>query len=479
MLSVEKINLLITFEFFNLKNNRHIWFILLIFNRNLFFVLRRSFMTNEEWLISEVDKWQDENIVDREVGEKIKSKYEIYKPFNFNIFAILLAILGGVLIVSGIGLITFYNWKTLSAIGKIAVAVSPLIISYIISFFTILFKYDNRIWKEASAFLNVSSMFLALALIVNGFHFSMSLSDYLIICSLLALPVIYIMQAVFPLILYYIAILMWGSINMSFTTALILFCLFMLGTVLIFINIKKFNKILKHNLIISALAGLPFMVLIVKMLNGDAILATFLYSTILFAARDIKKSYLPFRQISVVVSLLAIIYVTTSHAWTIYEGNFGGITLGIVTGLTLLASLALEVFNTKDNNYEFSYLLVLMALSIVRYIGGCLHVGSFIMQMVFMGLSVLVAMLVAFGFVSLGKSQKKLVISTIGFVIIGIILLIKIFETNLFFLGRAVAFLVLGSVSLILVIFVSGSKNGADEKESVEVNTNEKIDINN
>ena len=81
-------------------------------------------------------------------------------------------------------------------------------------------------------------------------------------------------------------------------------------------------------------------------------LAIFLYSTLLFAARDVKKSYLPFKKISVVVSLLGILYITTSHAWAVYDGTFGGIALGILTGLTLLSSLAIEVFNTKDNNYK-------------------------------------------------------------------------------------------------------------------------------
>ena len=234
-------------------------------------------MNKEEWLINEVDKWQDDNIIDPDVGEKIKSQYEIFRTFNFNIYAILFAILGGVLIVSGIGLIAFYNWKTLIGIGKIAVAIAPLIISYILSFYTILFKTDKKVWKEASAFLNVASMFLALALIVIGFHFNMSLNNYLMICSLLTIPVIYIMQAVSPLVIYYIAILLWGSMNITFGTAPILLGLFLLGVGLIAFNIKGFNKSFKYNSIICALAGLPFFILFVKMLNGDSLLAIFLY----------------------------------------------------------------------------------------------------------------------------------------------------------------------------------------------------------
>jgi hypothetical protein len=293
------------------------------------------------------------------------------------------------------------------------------------------------------------------------------------------------MQAVSPLVIYYIGILLWGCLNIKFGNAPIFFALFCFGTGLIFINIKKYNKTFKYNSIISVLAGLPFMILFIKMLNGDMVLGVFLYSTLLFAARDIKKSYLPFRQIALVVSLIGLIYITTSHSWSIYDGTFWGITLGIITGIILLASLAIEVFNTKDNSYEFSYLIVLMALSIIRYIGGCLHTTSLMLQMIFMGLGIASTLLVALGLVSLAKSKKNMAIALGGFSLIGITLLIKIFETNLFFVGRAVAFLVLGSISLIAVIFLSNKVESADAQaeqddnvdteETMEVEVNEEV----
>ena len=157
-------------------------------------------------------------------------------------------------------------------------------------------------------------------------------------------------------------------------------------------HIKRFGKTFRYNTCISALAGLPFMILLVKMLNGDEILAAFLYSTVLFAARDVKRGYLHFKLISLVVSLLAIVYITLSQAWNLYYREFGGITLGILTAIILLGSLAIEVFNTKENNYEFTYLLVLMGLAIVRYIWECLNLNGLTFQIVFMAISLIVAL---------------------------------------------------------------------------------------
>jgi len=421
-------------------------------------------MNKEEWLINEVDKWQDDSLIDNETGEKIKKQYELYRSFNINIFAILFAILGATLIVSGIGLISFYNWKTMPSVVKTIVAVSPLIISYIMSIYTLIFKTENRIWKESSAFLNVASLFFALGIIVTEFHFDMTLSQYLILSSILTVPVIYIMQAVSPLIIYYSAILLWGSLNISLSAAPILLLLFLLGTGVIAFHIKRLGKTFRYNACISALAGLPFMVLFSRMLNGDEVLAAFLYSAILFAARDIKRGCLHFKLISVVVSLLALVYITTSQAWNLYYEEFGGITLGILTGIMLLGSLAIEVFNTKENNYEFSYLLVLLGLSIIRYIWGCLHLNSLVFQIILMALSIIIALLVAIGFISLGKAQKRVEIASVGFGIIALMVLIKIFEVNLFFLWRAVSFLVLGSISLVLVIFLAKG----EKKEEIE-----------
>jgi len=429
-------------------------------------------MNKEEWLINEVDKWQDDKIIDSETGNKIKSQYELYRNFNPNIFAILFSILGAVLIIAGSGLGAFYSWHKLPSAGKVIVAVFPLIISYILSIYTILFKTENKILRELSAFINVVSMFLALGVIVVSFHLEMNLSQYLIVSSILTIPVLYIMQAISPLIIYYGAILMWGSLNISLLTAPILLLLFLLGLGLMIFNIKTFNKTLKYNINICALAGWPFMILFTKMLNGDWIIATFLYSTILFALRDIKRHYFAFGKIAVVISILTIIYATTSQAWIPVGEKFGGILLGILTGLVLLASLALEVFNTKDNTYEFSYLLILMGLSIIRYVWGCIHSNDIIFQIVFMSLGIIIALLVCLGLVSLGKVKKRMSIAIISFIILGSIVLIKIFETNLFFLGRTIGFLGIGSIFLILVIFLS--KGSDNENQVVETAQQEK-----
>lgn len=423
-------------------------------------------MNKEEWLINEVDKWQEDSIIDSVAGEKIKKQYELYRNYNPNIFAILFAILGAVLMVAGAGIAAFYTWPKMTGVTKTIVAVSPLVLSYVLSIYTILFKTDNKIWKESSAFLNVVSMFGALGAIILSFHLRMSLSQYLIISSALTIPVLYIMQAVSPLIIYYGAVLAWGSLNISGTNAAILLLLFLLGVGLIAFNIKTLNKTLKYNVTVCAIAGLPFMVLFVKMLKGDAILAMLLYSTLLFAARDIRRHYFPFKLISMVVSLITIVSMTTSQAWAPIDGKYGGIILGIITGLILLASLSLEVFNTQENNYEFSYLLILMGSSIIRYIWGCIQTDDIVLQMVFMGVGIVLALLVALGFVSLGKLNKKMETSMTGFIILGILILIKIFETNIFFLGRALGFLGLGCISLIMVILLSSKNNSEENNET-------------
>ena len=441
-------------------------------------------MNREDWLINEVDKWQEDKIIDAEAGEKIKKQYEIYRNFNPNIFTILFAILGAILIVSGIGIVAFYNWRTLPKIAKLVIAVAPLVISYIISIFTVLFKTESKVWKESSAFLNTVSLFFALGIIVPVFHFEMTLSNYLIISSILTLPVIYIMQSASPLIIYYTAILFWGSLNISLMTAPILLLLFLLGAGVIAFSIKTFSKTFRYTACILAIAGLPFMILFTKMLNGDSVLAALLYSTILFAARDVKRSTMHFKLISVLVSILTIIYMTTSQAWTMFQGDFGGITLGILTALVLLGSLALEVFNPKENTYEFAYLLLLMGLSIIRYVWGCIHLESILLQMIFMGVGIIISLLTALGFVELGKQNKKINISTIGFVMLALTILIKIFESSLLFVWRGVAFLVIGSLFLVLVavLLILNSKseenndtqpaqnaeNQSENKETVE-----------
>ena len=69
-------------------------------------------------------------------------------------------------------------------------------------------------------------------------------------------------------------------------------------------------------------------------------------------------------------------------------------------------------------------------------------------------------------------------ISLIGFMILGFTLLIKIFEKNLFFLWKAIAFFVLGIASIVAVICLSriNKKRKGEEIEGTDKKANEKID---
>lgn len=422
-------------------------------------------MNKEEWLINEVDKWQADNIIDAEAGDKIKKQYELYKSFNFNIFTILFSILGAVLIVSGLGLLIFNKWAEIPSWGKLTVAFLPLVISYIISIFSLITKIESKIWKEASALFNTISMFLALAIIVTGFHFNISFSQYLLIASLTTLPVAYIMNAVSPLIIYYTAILMWGSLNITFTSAFILVGLFILGTGLIFLNIKRLTKRFLYNIWLCILLAFPLMILVTKMLNGDLILGTLLYSTILFAARGLKIKYArAFKLVATTISTVLIILLTLKKVWIPIQ-DFGAISLGILTAVSLLASLTLEVFNQNENNYEFSYLLMLMALAIVRYVWGCLHLEGIMFEIIFMMIGIIAAITLTVGYVALGKRNKELVTSSLGFAIAGIIILLKVLDDTLFFAWKAVGFLIIGSIFLVVTIFLP---NENKEVETVE-----------
>jgi hypothetical protein len=144
--------------------------------------------------------------------------------------------------------------------------------------------------------------------------------------------------------------------------------------------------------------------------------------------------------------------LTTFNAWIFQIENFGGVLLGVFTGLILFASLAIEAFNKKENNYEFSYLLTLITLTIIRYVGGCIHSDDLVFKIVFMVLSIIITLIMALGFVAFGKSLKEMKISIIGFFILASIILIKTFETNLFFVWRAVTFLILDCKSAIFPI---------------------------
>ena len=191
-------------------------------------------MKKEKWLLGEIDKWEQESLISPEISNTLKERYAPQK--HISLLIILFSVIGSLLIGAGIILILARNWYFLPLFLRVTLAFLPLLVSQALAVFVIKRKYDSIAWRESVSILVTASVFAAVAIVGQVFHIAGDYSVYILKCGLLSLPMIYILEASAPLIVYYWTVLNWAGLEKSTVNAIILLLLFAAGAAFVFIK---------------------------------------------------------------------------------------------------------------------------------------------------------------------------------------------------------------------------------------------------
>jgi uncharacterized membrane protein len=102
----------------------------------------------------------------------------------------------------GIVLLIAHNWDEFSNRLKTIIAFLPLIIGQALCFYTLSKRKDSVLWKECSAVVLFFGVMACISLISQIYHINGSLSDFLLTCLLLTVPLVYIMSSSVVSLLY-------------------------------------------------------------------------------------------------------------------------------------------------------------------------------------------------------------------------------------------------------------------------------------
>ena len=402
----------------------------------------------KKWLLKEIDLWQIENVIDAASADVLKNRYS--QKDNNDTLSIIFSILGSLLIGTGIILILAKNWFYMPTAFKVAISIFPLLTGQGLSIFIILKKYESVAIRDGVAIFYTAGVFSSIAMISQSFHLAYDFEAYILACALLVLPVIYILDAVSPLGVYFYAIINWGGVAKANTGqplyAFLLCVFFGLGLLYVIINRRKAADIRHiYTIWVSVIAGFAFLTVISFLINLkelDFFIMYLTYFSFLFAIdKNTDDLLLPFKPIGVLGGIAILMIL--SFAWD----NFNLTTNGsvIIAVVPLAAILLIGIKHYKEDIQKLLFLSVLLSFTII------LIISSYFSLYFFVALAAnVLAGVVGIGFILRGVKSSDLPITNLGMLITCGLILMRFFDENIDFLWRGIAFLILGGLFLLI-----------------------------
>jgi len=418
-------------------------------------------MKKEKWLLKEIDLWRQLELVDAETAEKLRSRYTQAK--NNNILIILFSVIGALLIGAGIILIGAKNWDYFPIPLRAVIAFLPLLVSQALAVFVIKAKYNSIAWRESIAILITASVFTVIAMVGQVFHLPGDYSAYVLGCALLSLPVIFILDAASPLLVYYWAVLNWAALESSPEYAPVLFGLFALGALFVFLKRKQVNVRLMYMIWITVIAAFIMIWIMGNLLDCSLLLALLCYFVLLLSIDDFS-GYLsaPFKIIGTVGGITITAILTYKGMW-LYGHSPANAGNSVMISLMLAAAVFFAVSAFKRDKRKFILITALILLCAVRFAWTAFNPDDipydhYLTGSLFAGAANLILLLIGVEYIVYGIRNTSLLQTNIGMAAICTLIVMRFFDSDLDFLWRGIIFLVLGIVFLLVNVKIIHAK---------------------
>lgn len=136
-------------------------------------------------------------------GEKKSVIISQDKTKQKNRIKITLAIVGSILVASGLAILFFGFWQDFSISLQTAFSVIPMIAGQGFALYTYLKRKDSSSWRESASVIWTIGTVATIALVDGVHNISWTYTDYLVVDSILLIPILFIFGSVIPLAFYY------------------------------------------------------------------------------------------------------------------------------------------------------------------------------------------------------------------------------------------------------------------------------------
>jgi uncharacterized membrane protein len=164
-----------------------------------------------QWLYSELPRLVAQGILTSDADAKLRAHYGPVEPAKpARLAVIIFGVLGALLIGAGIILVLAHNWDDLSRPVRAGLSFLPLVLAQGLAAWVMFNRPQSLAWREGVGGLLFLMIGASISLVAQTYNISGDLPRFILTWSLLGLPLIYLLNAVVPALLYLWGITEWA-----------------------------------------------------------------------------------------------------------------------------------------------------------------------------------------------------------------------------------------------------------------------------
>lgn len=294
-------------------------------------------------------------------GEKKEVIISQDKTKQKNRIKITLAVVGSIFVASGLAILFFGFWQDFSISLQTAFSVIPMLAGQAVALYTYLKRKDNLSWCESASIVWTIGTVATIALVDGVHNISWSYTDYLVIDSVLLIPILFIFGSVVPLAFYYYMSVHIATVGnwQNLLFSLLFFAIGILYTY--YLSRDKDDVRGKITQWITMIASIPQMAVLIYAGFNVGILAESM--SVLFAGllsfflcvyivsmdnTVVTSPYKPISAIGICGTMLALSLGTMFDAPSMIGDNL----IGFVISIVLYIAVPLIVVTVKREDFE-------------------------------------------------------------------------------------------------------------------------------
>ncbi len=166
------------------------------------------------WLLDELPGLVDAGILDAAAADRVRAHYG-GGARRSRLALLVFGILGSLLVGSGIILLLAHNWQQLSRPARTLIALAPLAAGQILAVWGVWTGRRSAAWRESVGTLVTLAIGASIALVGQTYHIPGDPGAFLLTWMLLALPLVYLLEASLPAVLYLAGLTWWAGYTQS------------------------------------------------------------------------------------------------------------------------------------------------------------------------------------------------------------------------------------------------------------------------
>jgi len=163
------------------------------------------------WLYQELPDLVSRGVLTGETAERLRRHYGEAEPINKRRIAFLtFGILGAFLVGSGSILLLGHSWENLSRPVRVFLSLAPLVIAQVLAGWTVWRRWESAAWCESTAVFLMFSIGASITLVGQTYHVPGDFAQLLLIWMLLSAPLIYLLNTSLCAASYLVGITLWA-----------------------------------------------------------------------------------------------------------------------------------------------------------------------------------------------------------------------------------------------------------------------------